>query len=61
MAPPTNAAGIDATANGQNSRHEKQPARANCTVAMAATSTFRHSAAGFITAGAKPKSAIAAR
>jgi hypothetical protein len=38
--------GTDGIANGQNSDHEKWPARRNCHVAMEATRTFSRSAVG---------------
>ena len=52
--PATYAIGTDATANGQNNRHEKYPARANCAVATTATPTFQTNATGLISAGAIP-------
>ena len=60
-APPTNASGTASSANGQNSRHEKCPARKNCTLPIVATRMFSASAVGFITSGATPNSDITAR
>src|SRR3982750_2180979 len=61
VAPPTNAAGMDATANGQNKSHLNNPARWNFTVATAETRMLRASAVGFMAAGLKLKSPITAR
>src|SRR5258708_2087564 len=59
--PPRNANGTDTTANGQNTFQEKQPARAKRNVPTLATKRFNTRAVGFITSGARPNSAIAAR
>ena len=61
MPPPMNASGIDPSANGQNNCQEKNPARANRTAAIEATSRFRTSAVGRIIGVGIPRKAIAAR
>jgi len=61
IAPPTNAIGIDAMANGQSNRPTKCPARAKRAVPIPATSTFSVSAMGFIDSGATPAIAMIAR
>ena len=48
-------------ANGQKMFQEKCPARAKRIVPTVATTMFKTSAVGFITSGARPNSAIAAR
>ena len=55
------AKGIEVTANGQNSPHEKCPARQNCTVAIDATNKFNTNAVGRVTPGATAKNAITAK
>ena len=59
--PPTYAAGIDPSANGQKVRHAKCPARANWIVPTVATTRLRTSAVGFIASGDSPASASTAR
>ena len=54
-------AGTDVTANGQKMFHAKCPARTKRIVPTVATTRLRTSAVGFITSGARLKSAIAAR
>jgi hypothetical protein len=61
IAPPRNEAGIDVTAKGQKSDHEKRPARENLAVATTATRMLRARAVGFITPGAKLNKPITAR
>jgi len=52
---------MEATAKGQNVRHEKKPARRNLIVPTVATMMLRVSAVGLISAGGVLNNAIAAR
>ena len=58
--PPRYAAGIESSANGQNSLHEKWPARQNCNVPIVATKTFSTSAVGRMIVAVKPNNVIVA-
>src|SRR5208283_366196 len=58
--PPSNAAGADAIASGQNVLQSKWPARKKRNATRAETRTFKTKAVGLIVPGANPNRAIAA-
>ena len=60
IAPPTAAAGTLAIASGTSRSRRTWPARANCTVPIAATTRLSTSAVGRITSGARPSNPITA-
>ena len=51
---------MDSTANGQNNRQEKCPARQKCHDPMQATKMFRTNAVGLMISGANPNNPITA-
>jgi len=58
--PPTNAAGIEATAKGQSFSQERKPARRNRHITTEDTSTFSTKAVGLIPVAAMPNKAMTA-